>query len=381
MSENNNGLNEFNKRQIQHRSRRVRRRNAQRIAVLGVFLVLAAILIALFWLVILDIKENIDRNLPSETTESPYGTTEDPDSTTEGAVTTDEGTGTSGTTDATQSDTTNFPTVQKQYSKTDIYKGHLILVNTDHPFVLPGDMMSQLRLIKEVKDARPKVTVDGKSNTSLYFMAQFVSLRSEIINSLLDMTDACYTETKINDLCLSTYGAYRTFEEQKQIFESGISKVPAGCSDFNSGLAVYFLGYPEAGKNPALDDASYPNGKVQADWLEANAYKYGFIKRFNADKTSITSHPEDVGTYRYVGYPHAYIMKEQNLCLEEYLASLTKYTAFGDHLKVTAPDGNTYEIYYVPSEGDTTNVTLPASLPYTISGDNYGGFIVTVTLD
>ena len=45
-------------------------------------------------------------------------------------------------------------------------------------------------------------------------------------------------------------------------------------------------------------------------------------------------------------------------------------------------DGVTYEIYYVPAatgEGATTSVPVPTDMPYTISGNNYDGFIVTIT--
>ena len=40
-----------------------------------------------------------------------------------------------------------------------------------------------------------------------------------------------------------------------------------------------------------------------------------------------------------------------------------------------------YEIYYVPMTGDSTTVSVPKNYKYTISGDNVGGFIVTVDLN
>ena len=55
------------------------------------------------------------------------------------------------------------------------------------------------------------------------------------------------------------------------------------------------------------------------EWLDENAYKYGFIKRYPADKTDITGIDNEPWHYRYVGYEAAKEMKEQNLCLEEYL--------------------------------------------------------------
>lgn len=53
--------------------------------------------------------------------------------------------------------------------------------------------------------------------------------------------------------------------------------------------------------------------------LDENAYKYGFVKRYPEDKTDITGISNEPWHYRYVGTTVAKIMKEENLCLEEYL--------------------------------------------------------------
>ena len=54
-------------------------------------------------------------------------------------------------------------------------------------------------------------------------------------------------------------------------------------------------------------------------WLDENAYKYGFVKRYPEDKTDITGISNEPWHYRYVGTTVAKIMKEENLFLEEYL--------------------------------------------------------------
>ena len=54
-------------------------------------------------------------------------------------------------------------------------------------------------------------------------------------------------------------------------------------------------------------------------WLDENAYKYGFVKRYPEDKTDIKGISNEPWHYRYVGTTVAKIMKEENLCLEEYL--------------------------------------------------------------
>lgn len=56
-------------------------------------------------------------------------------------------------------------------------------------------------------------------------------------------------------------------------------------------------------------------------WLQENSYRYGFIWRYQGDKTPLTGIAEEAWHYRYVGARAATEMYEQGLCLEEYLES------------------------------------------------------------
>ena len=86
--------------------------------------------------------------------------------------------------------------------------------------------------------------------------------------------------------------------------------------------------------------------------------------------------------FRYVEIPHAYYIVNNGLCLEEYLEQLSTTTSpEGEHLTISVDGGATYEVYYVKASGGTTEVPVPADYPYTVSGDNMNGFIVTVTMD
>jgi D-alanyl-D-alanine carboxypeptidase len=59
------------------------------------------------------------------------------------------------------------------------------------------------------------------------------------------------------------------------------------------------------------------------EWLDNNAYKYGFIKRYPEDKSDITGINYEPWHYRYVGKEAATQMKQKNMCLEEYLDYLS----------------------------------------------------------
>ena len=91
-----------------------------------------------------------------------------------------------------------------------------------------------------------------------------------------------------------------------------------------------------------------------------------------------------------MGIPHATYIEQNGLCLEEYVALLKNNhsTTNGTNVKMLSvdTDGNgqaNYGVYYVPAQtaGDITAVPVPKDHAYTISGDNIGGFIVTVTLN
>jgi len=58
----------------------------------------------------------------------------------------------------------------------------------------------------------------------------------------------------------------------------------------------------------------------QFEWLENNAYKYGFIQRYPEDKEHITRYLYQPQEYRYVGKDIAKIMHDNNWCFEEYYA-------------------------------------------------------------
>ncbi|MBE6616483.1 MAG: D-alanyl-D-alanine carboxypeptidase family protein [Ruminococcaceae bacterium] len=57
-------------------------------------------------------------------------------------------------------------------------------------------------------------------------------------------------------------------------------------------------------------------------WLNENAWKFGFVLRFPADKTHITTIQFEPWHYRYVGRYHAYKIHEAGICLEEYIELL-----------------------------------------------------------
>lgn len=115
--------------------------------------------------------------------------------------------------------------------------------------------------------------------------------------------------------------AYVSISMQEMKFESKIKEYEKdGLSRYDAKLKaaseVLLPRYSEHHTALALD---FEGEDDLYDWLEANSYKYGFILRYPFDKKEITKYEYDKTHYRYVGKEAAIKMKNNNLCLEEYL--------------------------------------------------------------
>lgn len=140
--------------------------------------------------------------------------------------------------------------------------------------------------------------------------------------ALNEMLDAASSEDGIS---ISICSIYRTVSEQSRLFnnevankggsEEAASKEVArpGTSEHHTGLAVDFC------KNGSLKDFE---GSAEANWLEKNAHKYGFILRYPVGKQDITHVINEPWHYRYVGKDYAEKIKNSGLCLEEYIKTI-----------------------------------------------------------
>ena len=84
-----------------------------------------------------------------------------------------------------------------------------------------------------------------------------------------------------------------------------------GCSEHHTGLAF----------DVTVPGESFPLTK-QCKWLAENCWEYGFIIRYAEEKEAITGIGAEPWHIRYVGQPHARLMRDHDWCLEEYIASL-----------------------------------------------------------
>ncbi len=274
----------------------------------------------------------------------------------------------SSATDAPSASSKSGSTTEISLKKSGIYEGDLIVVNLDHEYQFPNEEDKEAD-----KEQIPENFLSIYSNKADCYQAKdWVScLRSDVLNHLNDMMTAYYAATSNRDFMI--INAYRGYAEQEGYYQNNTTQTPPGHSDYHTGMSFDIGIFPDGS-----DSYFYRNEGVYA-WIQEHMTEYGFVLRYPEGSSAFTGLDDKAYQFRYVGVPHAYYMVQNNLCLEQYIDELRSYTYAGQTLQISCYDHN-YEVYYVPADGEKTDLTVPTDYGYTISGNNIDGFIVTVTL-
>lgn len=235
--------------------------------------------------------------------------------------------------------------------KSQVSRGPLILVNRDHP----------------LRDSVP---------------CNLVPLDARYPNILFDRNAA-----RLLEACVQKVGGsrdivpvsgWRSQEEQQQLWDDTLAKegerftlqyvALPGCSEHQTGLAI------DLGKAAGTIDfirPAFPYDGICGAFRRMAA-RYGFVERYTRGKEHLTGIAHEPWHFRYVGVPHAQLMTEHNLCLEEYSDFLRQAPR-----SCTLPGGQLARVFYVPCAGDSTEIELPEGCCQ-VSGDNDAGFIITI---
>ncbi|MEN2465297.1 D-alanyl-D-alanine carboxypeptidase family protein [Ornithinibacillus sp. JPR2-1] len=239
----------------------------------------------------------------------------------------------------------------------DIHKGYQILVNREHP-IQNNAYFTRKFLPIGIESSR----IQLEKNTA------------NLLNQLLDSISA---KEKI-----VLVSGYRNQKEQEEIFQSSIlengirftEKYVAlpNCSEHQTGLAI------DLGERAENIDFIRPHFSYSgiAGKFRKKAAEFGFIERYGLDKEAVTGISHEPWHFRYVGYPHAQIMQEQQLCLEEYIAFIKDYT-FGVKHYHYLKGNQKIEISFLKAESHPITIDIPDHCYYQVSGNNVDGFIIT----
>lgn len=171
------------------------------------------------------------------------------------------------------------------------------------------------------------------------FSVELVTLAScglkvdkRIFEDLEEMLVAC-REAGLRPLICS---AYRTEAVQTRLYNNKIARLRAAGYGRESAVkeAGRWVAVPNTSEHQtglALDivSAGYQGltkrqeRTAEQQWLMEHCWEYGFILRYPEGKSDVTGIIYEPWHYRYVGREAAQAIRDQGVCLEEYLESLT----------------------------------------------------------
>jgi D-alanyl-D-alanine dipeptidase/carboxypeptidase len=238
-----------------------------------------------------------------------------------------------------------------------IYFGELILVNPDHSY-------------REQGVERSLVPVDEGDGKVLMARRSAV-----LLSKLMDELEGWAQ--------IAAVSGWRSEREQREIFDQSLLENGAdftdqfvakpGHSEHQTGFAID-LGL----RQPDIDfiRPDFPYSGICQTFREKAAL-YGFIERYPAGKETVTGIAHEPWHFRYVGTPHAAVMTELGLTLEEYVDFLKRF-AYGDKYYIYQKGDLSISISYLEaSAGADTHLEIDPDVPYSVSGNNEDGFIVT----
>jgi D-alanyl-D-alanine carboxypeptidase len=146
------------------------------------------------------------------------------------------------------------------------------------------------------------------------------TVRAIMVDDLRAMAQAA----AIANAPLGVESAYRSYAEQKIVFDSWVSRLGyaralevsarPGHSEHQLGLALDFK--TKGSTSPFVGDwGTTPAGK----WLKANAWQYGFVNSYPKGDIALTCYDYEPWHYRYVGRDLAAQIRDSGLTPRQYL--------------------------------------------------------------
>lgn len=186
---------------------------------------------------------------------------------------------------------------------------------------------------------------------------------------------------------------YRAYAHQRAVFEGKVGELVAkgksrGVATAIASRSVQVPGASEHQLGLALDVSV--GGKLsqsfaetdEGRWLAENCHRFGFVIRYPKEKTDITNIIYEPWHLRYVGAPHAEIMRQTGKTLEEYhefLMEIDMYVVWGKEeyflVKYSSAPPNAPGITDAPQTGE--NAALGVTFSSTRAGAG-AGYIITM---
>ncbi|MBR3630090.1 MAG: M15 family metallopeptidase [Oscillospiraceae bacterium] len=249
-----------------------------------------------------------------------------------------------------------------------VHEGALILVNNYYALEEEGKNLVSLYDVKMEKESHSFSVRDGD-----------LMVKQEMADSIIAMLDDFYEATYDDNILVIS--GYRTQEQQQSLYDQYENQEEGEETEQRAAKPGYSEHQTGYGVDLSLYDGSDYDGTGIYSWIDEHCAEYGMILRYPEGKTDQTEIMFEPWHYRYVGVPHASVIMDKGMCLEEYIDYVKEFSFEGEHLMVSDAAGKAYEIYYYPADSnqESTLVPLPTGAEnYTIQGNNVDGFIITI---
>ena len=187
---------------------------------------------------------------------------------------------------------------------TDISKDYLLLVNKYYHLgndYVPDDL----------------VNINNK-----YYYGDGHQIRKVAYDAFIDM----WNQANMEGIYFIINSGYRSFEDQQEVYDfyknnygttyaDSIAARP-GYSEHQTGLSIDIFSTEYTTTEAFKNSTHY-------EWLVNNAYKYGFIQRYQSDTEDVTGFTEEAWHWRYVGVEVATYLHEHDITFDEYYAYFT----------------------------------------------------------
>lgn len=243
--------------------------------------------------------------------------------------------------------------MKQNLSEKDVYAGNLILVNEDHAY----NQEEHCKLIP-LKDEE--------------IILKDLAVKS--LNVLMDSINGWQS--------IQAVSGWRSFKEQEELYQQSIIEngiefteqfvALPGHSEHQTGLAID-LGIKQEEIDFIRPDFPY-DGICQI--FREKAILYGFVERYAKSKEHITKIAHEPWHFRFVGFPHAQIMSEKNMVLEEYIQFIENYE-FNKNEYLFSFGNIKGTVSYIELCQEELVIEVEDTLYTSISGDNRRGFIIT----
>jgi len=143
-------------------------------------------------------------------------------------------------------------------------------------------------------------------------------MRSEAATALADLI----TGAKNEGLIIQADSGYRSYAYQISVYDKEVQNNGQAVADSESarpGFSEHQTGFAvDVGGGGCNIDNCFAD-TAEGKWVAANAYKYGFIVRYTAEKQSITGYRAEPWHIRYIGTDLSNEMRKQGVTtLEEF---------------------------------------------------------------